>query len=342
MVILCSKENYIFEISTLKDCSDKYYKYLISEISACLKKYKNFKVGPVLESLQAERGAIFEKTRIWTGTDYIELQEFYDQVWSTVYHYALGFCFTFDLSKVKKYEFVIYQGNTRPGIEFIIADTNPYGPMRIMIHTKNDLPDADVLNGQIRSVISKNDNLVHKGEIGKKTSKREPTRKIPCVQYEFKTCQNIEDNRIVFDRFNCHIPFLYNGQHLDHLIPQAIPNCSDEVTKEAFDLIASKISNCSRTQTCETTRFSSTYSSAVGLLTQISLPTCFILSHSVLTRLSSRTVPSREVPGRSRDRTGPRDLEGPVVLTVQDLATLKVPAPFSPLNITRICKVYTC
>ena len=30
--------------------------------------------------------------------------------------------------------------------------------------------------------------------------------------------------------------------------------------------------------------------------------------------VGSRTVPSREVPGRSRDGTGPRDLEGPVVL----------------------------
>ena len=45
--------------------------------------------------------------------------------------------------------------------------------------------------------------------------------------------------------------------------------------------------------------------------------------------LSSRTVPSWEVLGRSRDgtgrdRTGPRDLEVPVVLAGQDLETLKV------------------
>ena len=53
-------------------------------------------------------------------------------------------------------------------------------------------------------------------------------------------------------------------------------------------------------------------------------------------------VPGVPVPGL--DRTGPRDLEGPVVLARQDLETLKVPglflkvpAPFSPLNITRIC-----
>ena len=41
----------------------------------------------------------------------------------------------------------------------------------------------------------------------------------------------------------------------------------------------------------------------------------------------NRTVPSREVPGRSQDGTGPRDLEGPVVLPGQDLETLKVPGP---------------
>ena len=43
----------------------------------------------------------------------------------------------------------------------------------------------------------------------------------------------------------------------------------------------------------------------------------------------SRDVPgspgkSREGPGTGRDRTGPRDFEGPVVLAGQDLETLKV------------------
>ena len=39
----------------------------------------------------------------------------------------------------------------------------------------------------------------------------------------------------------------------------------------------------------------------------------------------SRPGKSREGPGTGRDRTGPRDLEGPVVLAGQDLETLKVP-----------------
>ena len=42
----------------------------------------------------------------------------------------------------------------------------------------------------------------------------------------------------------------------------------------------------------------------------------------------SRPGKSREGPGTGQDRTGPRDLEGPVVLPGQDLETLKVPGLF--------------
>ena len=42
----------------------------------------------------------------------------------------------------------------------------------------------------------------------------------------------------------------------------------------------------------------------------------------------SRPGKSREGPGTGQDRTGPRDLEGPVVLAGQDLETLKVPGLF--------------
>ena len=37
---------------------------------------------------------------------------------------------------------------------------------------------------------------------------------------------------------------------------------------------------------------------------------------------------SREGPGTGRDRTGPRDIEGPVVLPGQDLDSQKVPGLF--------------
>ena len=62
---------------------------------------------------------------------------------------------------------------------------------------------------------------------------------------------------------------------------------------------------------------------------------CFVqklpgLTHCTLTSDDNRTLPSREVPGGpgkvpGRDRTGPRDLEGPVVPWSRDLTSPKVP-----------------
>ena len=215
-----------------------------------------------MESLHPERRSIFEIARIWTGTGYIHFEEFEDQLWSRVFHFSYGPCYTFDLSKVAELEFVSYQGNTRPGIEFVLADSNPFDSAYLMLHSKNDLPDADLLNGLIRISNSNDNPMVHFINIGKKISRREPTRKIPCAQLEYKTCQNIEDNEMVLDKFNCRVPILYQGPHLDHIIPRNTPNCSDEVTKEVFDLVLSKQSKCSRIQTCEMTRFSSSYNTA--------------------------------------------------------------------------------
>ena len=215
-----------------------------------------------MESLHPERGSIFEIARIWTGTNYIHFHEFEDQLWSRVFHFSYGPCYTFDLSKVAELEFVSYQGNTRPGIEFVLSDSNPFDSAYVILHSKNDLPDADLLNGLIRISNSNDNPMVHFINIGKKISQRAPTRKIPCAQLEYKTCQNIEDNEMVLDKFNCRVPILYQGSYLDHIIPRNTPNCSDEATKEVFDLIVSKQSKCSRTQTCKMTRFSSSYNTA--------------------------------------------------------------------------------
>ena len=215
-----------------------------------------------MESLHPERESIFEIARLWTGSRYINFQEFDDQIWSRVLHYSFGPCYTFDLSKVEEYEFVSYPGETRPGIEFVLAENNPFDLANIILHSKNDLPDAHLLNGLIITSISNEATMGHFINIGKKISRRAPTRKSPCTQLEYKTCQNIEDNEIALHKFNCCIPILYQGPHLDDIIPHKTQNCSDKATKEAFDLIQSKQSKCSRTQTCEMTRFSSTYNTA--------------------------------------------------------------------------------
>ena len=127
----------------------------------------------------------------------------------------------------------------------LILTDNDRG-LRIILHSKYDLPDAVFLNGITLATILKEEDLVHHITFGKKISEREKTRKVPCTQYEYKTCLNIEDNKIVMDKFNCKISILYHGHHLDNMIPKDMPECTEEITKEAFDLLLKKESKCTR------------------------------------------------------------------------------------------------
>jgi hypothetical protein len=89
--------------------------------------------------------------------------------------------------------------------------------------------------------------------------KKATTRKTPCVEHEYSSCQSIEDNRVVLHSFHCNVQILYSGGHLDGLIPKEATNCNYNVTLKAFDFLSSKESNCSKSQTCENVRFTTKY-----------------------------------------------------------------------------------
>ena len=131
-----------------------------------------------------------------------------DFIWFKAFHDAYGQCFTADLSKVDKLKFVSYDKETRPYISFYLNDNNPWRQILVLLHTKYDQPDSAILNGKTYVAISNDSKDLHKIEIRKKISKREYSRSMPCTHYEKKTCESIEDNMLVLDKFNCYIPFL--------------------------------------------------------------------------------------------------------------------------------------
>ena len=222
---------------------------------SCLGNDKDFDIGNFIESLVIQRTFIFDLVRLWTGSRYINLQNISSQIWSTVFHQTYGRCCTFDLSGVNQFKYVPYQEDSRPSIE-LIFDSSLWEKIQLILHSKYDLPDAAELNGLNYLMISNQTKEAHYINIlKKKRSTRESTRITPCTEYEHKTCRNIEDNMIVLDEFKCSIPILYHGHHLDQMMPKMIPNCSVEVTKQAFDLILKKKSKCTRIDTCETTRY---------------------------------------------------------------------------------------
>ena len=245
LITLCNW-NIFFNDPMIKECHDGSWNF-ISTLISCMKRNKTFH----MQNFHPEIGNIVKMVRIWTGAGYINLD--HGAIWTKVFHQK-GPCFTFDISKVDKFKYVSLKRGQRPGIEFIIAEDNPWKDLGVMLHTRFDLPDGFGFNGFL--VLNLDEiHKVHKVEFQKKISKKESTRKAPCVKHEYLTCLSIEDNRVILERFHCRIPILYSGPHLDNLSPTEAANCNYEVTLEALDFISRKESNCSNSQTCDTVRF---------------------------------------------------------------------------------------
>ena len=266
LITICQPAFDFYKNPLVKDCHDGKYN-LIHLFVSCMKQDENFLIESFLNSLQLDVRQIVLKVHLWTGSETIMLQD--GQAWSKIFNYGWGFCHTFDLSKIKKFKYVSYGEIWRPRLVFVMAQNNPWEKAIIMLHTKNDLPDSNLLNGNSRLSFSNTTKQIHKIDLKKKINRRESTRKIPCAQYEYHTCQNIEDNQLILDKFHCQIPILYSGHHLDDLIPKDVLNCSHDATEEGLDLILKKETKCKQTQTCEMTRFSSTYTVKKAKKTQI-------------------------------------------------------------------------
>ena len=254
LISLCNL-NSVVNDPMIKECDDGSWN-LIRTLVSCMKINKTLKIA---DHMHPEIRNIVDMVRLWTGSEYINLHHFYGTVWTKGFHQK-GPCYTFDISKVFKFKYISLKPGQRPAIEFIMAENNLWKDAGVILHTRIDLPDAYELNGySFLSFIFDKIHKVHKVEFRKKINKIESTRKAPCVKHEYSTCQSIEDNRKIFERFHCSIPILYSGPHLDDLIPKETTNCSYDITMEALDFISSIDSNCSISQTCENVRFTTKY-----------------------------------------------------------------------------------
>ena len=135
------------ELPYCKDKSD--WPFFINTVTNCLKNNKTFKLSDFMKNLQIEKSDVINITRFYDGSSYIDLQSMDDRIWSKVFHPVYGLCFTFDLSNVEEYTYVPYEGYRYPDFHFVMNEISPWRKLRILLHTKNDLPDAYQLNGRI-------------------------------------------------------------------------------------------------------------------------------------------------------------------------------------------------
>ena len=222
LITLCDSRS-VTNDPILKDCHDGSW-YFLSALISCMKSDKTLKVADVMQNFHPEINNIVELVLFWTGLKYVNLHS-YGTLWTKVFHPKRGPCFTFDLSKDEKFKYVSLKAVERPAIEFVMAENNLWKDASLMLHTRFDFPDASKLNGFLELSFLEEIHKVHKVEFRKKISKKESTRKAPCVKHEDKTCRSIEDNRVIFERFHCILPILYSEHHLDDLNPKEATNC---------------------------------------------------------------------------------------------------------------------
>ena len=252
LITLCIG-NILVDNPMIKDCRDGSWNFIKTYVT-CMKRNKTFH----MLSFHPEIRNIVEMVQLWTGSEYINLHQFYGTVWTKVFHHK-GPCYTFDISRVEKFKYILLNSGERPAIEFSMAENNPWKSVVLMLHTRFDLPVAYELNGYSFLSFLDETYKLHKVEFRKKIIKKETTRKALCVKNEYDTCQSIENNTVIFERFNCSVPILYSGPHLEDFIPKKATNCSRDVTLKALDFTSSKKSHCSVSPTCENVRFTTKY-----------------------------------------------------------------------------------
>ena len=186
LITLCNYR-YFFENPIINECHDGSYDF-ISTVVSCIKSNKAFKEGNLMQNLHLEIRNFVEMVRFWTGSKYVN--HFDEMGWTKVFLYHSGPCYMFDLSKVDKFKHISLETGKRPGIEFVMADKNPWKEATLILHTRFDLPDAFQLNPVVPLSFSDKTKRGNRVSLRKKINKRESTRKAPCVKYEYNTCMN--------------------------------------------------------------------------------------------------------------------------------------------------------
>ena len=174
LITLCNYKDF-FQNPIFKECGSGSWKF-ISMVVSCMKSNNTFKEADLMQNLHLEIGNLVEMVQFWTGSKYVNVQHLDKGIWTKVFLNNFGPCYMFDLSKVDKLNNVSLEAGERPGIEFVMAENNPWQRPEIIMHARFDLPDANRLLGYLSLSFSDEPKEVHSVSLRKKINKKESTR----------------------------------------------------------------------------------------------------------------------------------------------------------------------
>lgn len=89
--------------------------------------------------------------------------------------------------------------------------------------------------------------------IRKEKMEIEPTQKAPCGNEYFQSCADFQLNRLIQEKYSCHVPFLYTGSHTEQ--NWSLPICTNQETLEALQLSANITDLCDQIVPCQLARY---------------------------------------------------------------------------------------
>ena len=96
--------------SFLKNCRGDELTFTLA-VKNCLKNDSNFSIEDFTKNLfEIEKESVIENVQLWWGSGFTSLDHLSDELWSLLFNVADGPCFSFNLSKSKKYKFIPYKG----------------------------------------------------------------------------------------------------------------------------------------------------------------------------------------------------------------------------------------
>ena len=117
----------------------------------------------------------------------------------------------------------------------------------VLLHNINDLPDAS--SSHIADIVGmKNQEKILRSQ----HFTRPNTKLSPCWKYKEKSCNEVFLHQKIAKDFNCQVPILYTGMHLDSLDLEDLPICNKTVSLHMM-LMDTKDSTCSKSIPCEHT-----------------------------------------------------------------------------------------
>ena len=125
----------------------------------------------------------------------------------------------------------------------------------ILLHNKDDLPDAATIHPSF--FMGAYDSGFYEIGLRVKHFSKLNTRSNPCSQYHSKSCRDVHLQKKIAKLYNCQIPIMNSGPHLDVLELTKLLHCNKSVILEMISMTVMDLKSCPASlRPCDHTEYS--------------------------------------------------------------------------------------